>query len=136
MKPQKPYLVRAIYDWLVDSELTPHLIVNADYPGVQVPTEYVEEGRIVLNIAPSAVADLLLSNDGISFNARFGGRPWEVYVPAAAVLGLISRENGEGMFFAQEADEPEAETDPTDPDPEPPTSPPAGGGRPTLKVVK
>ncbi len=130
MTPNRPYLLRAIHEWLVDNELTPHLLVDANRPGVQVPGAFVRDGQIVLNVAPSAVRDLRLGNDMVSFSARFGGVPMEVFVPPAAILGIYARENGHGMMFA---DEPEYD-DRTPPDDEP--SPPSGGGRPALKVVK
>lgn len=125
----RPYLIRALYEWLLDNGLTPHLLVEADAAGVTVPERYVEEGRIVLNVSPSAVQQLQLGNDLISFRARFGGTPMEVRVPPAAVLGIYARENGRGMLFPQEG-EPETEESPPDPE----TSPPAG--RPSLKVIK
>jgi stringent starvation protein B len=125
----RPYLIRALYEWLLDNGLTPHLLVEADAAGVVVPERYVEEGRIVLNVSPSAVQQLQLGNERISFRARFGGTPMEVQVPPAAVLGIYARENGRGMLFPQEG-EPEIEEGP----PEPETPPPAG--RPSLKVIK
>ncbi len=125
----RPYLIRALYEWLLDNGLTPHLLVEADAAGVSVPERYVEDGQIVLNISPSAVQQLQLGNELISFRARFGGTPMEVRVPAAAVLGIYARENGRGMLFPQEG-EPETEESPPDPE----TPPPAR--RPTLKVIK
>lgn len=95
----KPYLVRAIYEWILDNGLTPHLLVDALYPGAQVPVESVQNGQIVLNIAPTAVRDLVMGNDWISFGARFGGVPRELMVPSEAILGIFSRENQQGMVF-------------------------------------
>jgi stringent starvation protein B len=95
----KPYLVRAIYEWILDNGLTPHLLVDAQYPGVQVPAESVQDGQIVLNVAPGAVRNLTMGNDWISFEARFGGVPRELMVPSEAVLGIFSRENRQGMVF-------------------------------------
>ncbi len=126
----RPYLIRALYQWLVDNGLTPHLLVDAEHPLAQVPTQFVEEGRIVLNIGPSAVLGLELGNDWIRFNARFGGTPMEVMVPPPAVLGIYARENGQGMLFP---DEPAAEEGAPDDDPDD-TPPPRR--RPGLKVVK
>lgn len=160
MTPSRPYFVRAIYEWLNDNLLTPYLLVDATRAGVQVPAAFVKDGRIVLNVAPGAVRDLLLRNEDVSFSARFGGVPMQVYVPMAAVLAIYSRENGQGMFFDEE-DYP-AESAATQPEPEPgpalasvPASVPAGdasvegegdgdepepprpaGGRPSLRVVK
>lgn len=102
MTPSRPYFVRAIYEWLNDNGLTPYLLVDATRPGVQVPTPFVKDGRIVLNIAPGAVRDLFLHNTEVSFSARFGGVPMQVFVPMAAVLAIYSRENGQGMFFDEE----------------------------------
>jgi stringent starvation protein B len=95
----KPYLVRAIYEWILDNGLTPHLLVDAQYPGAQVPAEFVQDGQIVLNIAPGAVRELVMGNDWISFGARFGGVARELIVPSDAVLGIFSRENRQGMVF-------------------------------------
>ena len=128
MTSNRPYLIRALYEWLVDNRQTPYFLVDASRDDVVVPREYVEDGRIVLNLGPGAVRDLDLGNDLIRFNARFSGKAMEVMVPPSAVLGVYSRENGQGMLFP---DEEFAEG----PDDEPP-EPPRGGGRPSLKVVK
>lgn len=98
---RRPYLIRAIYDWATDNELTPHLLVAADAAGVTVPRQYVQEGRITLNISPLSVQSLDLSNDPIWFSARFGGKAFEVFVPVAAVLAVFARENGEGIVFGE-----------------------------------
>lgn len=124
----RPYLIRALYEWLVDNNLTPHLLVDAQKQDVIVPLQFVEEGRIVLNVAPTAVRGLELGNDFITFNARFGGTPMDVVVPPDAVLGIYARENGRGMLFPDEA--PSEDGDTPDDDPTPPRD------RPTLKVVK
>lgn len=97
----KPYLVRALYEWILDNGLTPHLLVDAEYPGTQVPPEFVQDGQIVLNLAPSAVRNLVIANDRIHFGARFGGVARELSVPSEAVLGIFSRENHQGMVFPQ-----------------------------------
>ncbi|OOE66828.1 ClpXP protease specificity-enhancing factor [Salinivibrio sp. IB868] len=102
MTPRRPYLVRAFYDWLLDNDLTPHMVVDATLPGVQVPFDYVKDGQIVLNIAPRAVGNLELSNEHVCFNARFGGKPQQVLVPMAAVLAIYARENGAGTMFDME----------------------------------
>jgi len=129
----RPYLIRALYEWLVDNQQTPYFLVDAERPDVVVPHEYVEEGRIVLNVGPTAVRDLDLGNEAVSFNARFGGHAHDIYVPPDAVLGVYSRENGQGMLFPEE----ESPEGPGDGPEEPPTPPSGGGrGRPTLKVVK
>ena len=129
MTSNRPYLIRALYEWLVDNELTPYLLVDASRDAVHVPSRYVEEGRIVLNVSPSAVRDLNLGNELISFEARFGGTGFAISLPPDAVLGVYARENGKGMLFP---DEEVAEPEP--PQPEPPK--PSGSGRPSLKVVK
>ena len=131
MTSNRPYLIRAIWEWIVDNGLTPHLLVDAEREGVEVPRQFVEDGRIVLNLGPTAVRDLDLGNDYISFNARFSGTPMAVLIPVSAVLGLYARENGEGMLFPRE----ELPSEPPDDEPQPP-GPGSGGGRPTLKVVK
>lgn len=130
MTPSRPYLVRAINEWLVDNNLTPHVLVDATRPGVQVPSGYVQDGRIVLNVAPGAVRDLFIRNEALSFSARFGGTPMLVQVPMSAVLAIYARENGQGMFFDENEDFP-PEDEGGDPPPEP--EKPA---RPTLRVVK
>ncbi|BED90257.1 stringent starvation protein B [Pseudoalteromonas sp. MM1] len=102
MTPNRPYLLRAFFDWIVDNDCTPHLVVDADYPAVQVPTQFVQDGQIVLNIGPSAVTGFSLDMEQLSFNARFGGQPMQVYVPLGAVLAIYARENGEGTVFTAE----------------------------------
>jgi stringent starvation protein B len=99
MTPNRPYLLRAFFDWIVDNDCTPHLVVDAHYPAVQVPTQFVQDGQIVLNISPSAVTGFSLDMEQLSFNARFGGQPMQVYVPLGAVLAIYARENGEGTVF-------------------------------------
>ena len=160
LTPRRPYLLRAFYEWLLDNQLTPHLVVDVTLPDVHVPMEYARDGQIVLNIAPRAVGNLELANDEVRFNARFGGVPRQVSVPLAAVLAVYARENGAGTMFEPEAaydedvvsqnDDSEAEgenetvmsvidgdkpdhQDDNDPDNDPP---PPRGGRPALRVVK
>jgi stringent starvation protein B len=130
MTSNRPYLIRAFYEWLVDNEQTPHLLVDATNEAAVVPQEFVENGQITLNVGLNAVRDLNLGNDYISFNARFGGHPMDVYVPPQAVMGIYSRESGEGMLFPENDVEPA----PDDPTPEPPR--PEKRERPSLKVVK
>lgn len=102
MTPRRPYLVRAFYEWLVDNDSTPHLVVEATLPGVRVPVEFVQDGQIILNVAPRAVGNLEISNDAIMFNARFSGRPHSVIVPMYAVQAIYARENGAGTMFEPE----------------------------------
>ncbi|WP_341502906.1 ClpXP protease specificity-enhancing factor [Gallaecimonas sp. GXIMD4217] len=140
LSAHRPYLLRAFYEWLLDNELTPYLVVDASQPGVEVPQEHVKDGQIVLNIAPHAVGNLQLGNAEVSFNARFGGVPRQIRVPMPAVMAIYARENGAGTLFE---DEPyyealregmvSLEGDGPDDDPEPPKP---GKKAPFLKVVK
>jgi stringent starvation protein B len=102
LKGTRPYLVRALNEWILDQGWTPYLLVNAQWPQVQVPEAFVEDGRIVLNINPSAVRELQLNNHEVTFSARFAGSPQWVQVPIGAVLGIYARENGEGLFFDED----------------------------------
>ena len=99
LTPTRPYLARAIYEWICDNQLTPYLLVDATQSYVKVPTQHIKDGQIVLNIVPHAVHQFQMDNDAIFFSARFGGVPQEIYVPMSAVLGIYSRENGQGLFF-------------------------------------
>ncbi len=141
LTPRRPYLLRAIYDWLLDNELTPHLVVDAEQPGCQLPWEFVQDGQIVLNISPSAVGQLSISNEWVQFNARFSGKPQHVVVPMAAAIALYARENGSGSFFEPEEayiQSGDAETELT-PVPEPTTQaeePKKKPGSSHLRVVK
>jgi stringent starvation protein B len=128
MTPLKPYLIRSIYEWITDNHYTPHLLVNAEYPGVNLPMDYVEDGRIVLNIRPEAIQGLVLGNDEIQFNARFSGKPIRINAPIQAVLAIFAKENGRGMVFDPNEDDGDT---PTPPDPE--NKPPQ---KPQLRVVK
>ena len=92
-------MVRAIFEWLEDNNLTPHIMVDTTQPNVTVPVEYVQDGRIVLNIASRATGNLVINNDFINFHARFGGVSQELWVPMQAVMGIYARENSQGMFF-------------------------------------
>lgn len=102
----RPYLIRAFYEWIVDSDCTPHIVVNAEEKDVVVPQEFVEGGQIVLNVSMPAVHNLALNNEAVSFQARFGGVAHDVYVPTHAVLAIYARENGRGMVFSEEEDSP------------------------------
>lgn len=131
MKSSRPYLLRALYEWIVDNGCTPHIIVDADRPLVDVPRQFVKDGQIVLNLSPTAVIELQLADDAVSFNGRFGGRPMDVYIPLAAILGIYARENGQGMAF-----EPEDDDAPPPSGGDNPPTPLRPGGKPSLKVVK
>ncbi|QLK88195.1 ClpXP protease specificity-enhancing factor [Arsenophonus endosymbiont of Aphis craccivora] len=102
MSPRRPYLLRAHYEWLLDNNMTPHLVVDVNIFGVNVPMEYANKGQIILNITPSAVGNLELTNEIVSFNARFGGVPRHVEVPMSAIIAIYGRENGAGMMFEPE----------------------------------
>lgn len=132
MTSSRPYLIRALYEWIVDNSLTPHLVVFAKGEGVEVPQQYVnKDGQIVLNVAPGAVMGLELDNDSVRFNARFGGIPTDIFVPCAAVLGIYARENGQGMMF-----EPEPDSPPPPKTKQKPKQEPVGEKKPSLRVVK
>lgn len=130
MTSQKPYLIRAIYEWLVDNELTPYLLVSTTFEGVQVPAEYIHDDKIVLNIAPDAVRNFLTDNDWISFSARFSGKSMELFVPIAAVQAIYGKENNEGMFF------PDEDTPPTPPSPQDEEHSSPSNSKPSLTIVK
>ena len=108
MTSNKPYLLRGLYDWICDNLLTPYLLVDATGDDLSIPFEFVEDGKIILNISPSAVRDLDLSNDYINFKARFSGQSMNVYFPVNAVLAIYAKENGRGMIFQEEEQETEA----------------------------
>lgn len=102
MTPKRPYLLRALYHWIVDNNLTPHLVVDATIVGTIVPQSFVSEGQIVLNISPTAVQGLQLADHEVRFSARFGGKPMQVVVPMTAALAIYARENGAGSMFEAE----------------------------------
>jgi stringent starvation protein B len=122
-----------MHEWISDSGCTPHVVVDAGVPGVDVPRQYVKDGKIVLNVSWSATAQLTLGDDELSFSGRFGGASMLVRVPMAAVLAIYARETGQGMIFSDEGAPP-----PGGAPPETPPSPEPRGGatRPHLKVVK
>lgn len=98
-----------MHEWMTDNGNTPHIVVDAMVPGVTVPPEHVKDGKIILNISETAAHNLKLSNTAVSFRARFGGVPFDVWVPMAAVLGIYARETGQGMIFSHENDAVDAE---------------------------
>lgn len=128
MNSTTPYLVRAINEWILDNQCTPYLILDVNFAGVSVPMEYAKEGQIVLNIGPMAVRDLVIDNTQVSFTSRFGGVARNIYAPIDAILGIIARENGEGMWFPRE--KPDPDSPPESPDDAPRKGPP------NLKVIK
>lgn len=132
MNSSRPYLLRALYEWIVDNNCTPHILVAAEYPNARVPAGYAKDGQIVLNISPSAVRYLEMGNEVLTFEGRFGGVAQSLYVPVGAVLAIYARENGQGMAFDQE----DAETAAEEHGPSGDDEPPRPSGRPSLKVVK
>jgi stringent starvation protein B len=159
MTSNRPYLLRAIHAWICDNDLTPYVVVDAAAAGVRVPPQVVSDGRVVLNLAPRAVAHLEIGNDAITCMARFGGVSQPLEIPIAAVQAIYARENGQGMLLAADAPGSVAEPAPSAPgaspsptlqvvpDPDASNAPAAGGnddgpdkprpkGKPSLHVVK
>ena len=138
MFSNRPYLVRAFYEWIVDNNCTPYVIVDAHHNDVEVPQNFVTNGQIIINIAPRAVSGFEMNNDRIKLSTRFGGVPIDIFCPMGAILGIYAQENGQGMMF---------ESEPSD-EPPPPRGPrivePAGDNKPreaektkpSLRVVK
>jgi stringent starvation protein B len=123
--PRRPYLVRAMHEWMTANSQTPHLVVDANNTAAEVPRAYVRDGRITLNVSWQATQGLKLGNEWIEFSARFGGVARHVRVPVVSVLGIYARETGQGMLFQDEGEAP----------------PPAAGAgdngtRPKLRVIK
>lgn len=140
---RKPYLIRAMHEWICDNDLTPHLVVDAEIEGVVVPRDRVADGKIILNIGGNATEALQLGNELISFATRFSGTIHSVQVPCDAVLGIYARETGEGMIFTEDSgDGGDDDKSGKRPDngahkgPDKPGKEPSGPRRPTLKVVK
>ena len=126
MTSQRPYMIRAIFEWILDNNFTPYLLVDAAHEGALVPHEHINNGKIVLNIAPEAVTNYQADNEWISFSARFSGKSIEIFVPIPAVLAIYCKENNEGMFFSG-------------PDSTPPDKPPTSTDnkeKPGLRIVK
>lgn len=139
MTSSRPYLIRALYEWIVDNGNTPYMLVDTSLDIVEVPRAFVENGRIILNISPEATHSLVLGNEAVTFNARFSGTAMDVHVPVSSVLAIYARENGQGMMFGDQDDTP---PDPgsgtplkkTEAEKEPSAS--AEAKRPNLKIVK
>ncbi len=125
MTSNRPYLLRALYQWITDNGLTPHILVDAEADGVNVPDHTTQKGKVVLNIAAGATEQLVLGDENIDFKARFSGNPYQIVVPMKAVIAIYARENGQGMMFARDGSIPP----PVDGSDLPPT-------RNHLKVVK
>ena len=130
MTSNRPYLLRALYEWISDNNMTPHILVDAAIDGVEVPEQAIQKGKVILNIDQAAVNELEMSNDQVSFNARFSGRRHSVIVPVEAVLAIYSKENGQGMMFSEDDGAiSSSDDDEPEPDPDKPK-------RPSLRVVK
>lgn len=152
MSSNKPYLLRALFEWIVDNQCTPHLLVAAELPNVKVPDGFAEDGQMVLNISPSAVRNFSMNNEAVSFEARFSGQPHYIYVPTYAIAAIYARENGQGMAFeldmpvvdapfeeslsVVQSEAPEVGEQPAEQASDAVEPPPRAEGRPSLKVIK
>ena len=143
MTSNRPYLIRAFYDWIVDNQCTPYMVVDAYYPGVEVPQDYVNDGQIVLNLVPRAINGLVMSNEEVSFSTRFGGVPSDIRLPVQSIMGIYARENGQGMIFQSEDTSGPEHSGPAPVKPVSPTDKPSKSGgsgetskKPSLRVVK
>lgn len=136
MTSNRPYLMRAMYDWILDNELTPHVMIDAEMPNVEIPRQYVEDGKIVLNVAPRAVQGFLIDNDCLGFNARFGGKPYNIYAPINAVRAVYAAENNEGMMFDKLSEAEVELTQGSEDSSSDVSEVPDKSKRPTLRVVK
>ena len=125
MNSKRPYLLRGLHEWILDNELSPYILVDANAAGVQVPTQYVKDGKIVLNVSPESIRGLDMGNEEIGFSARFGGNPYEITVPVRAVLAIYAKENGKGMIFPEKEQQEDTNMESSKPD-----------KKPHLKVVK
>lgn len=129
MTSSRPYLIRSIYDWIVDNALTPYILVNAEYPGVEIPQEFVSGGRVILNISPDSCRGLHLDNDRIVFTTRFSGRTVQLAMVPGAVMAIYAKENGRGMEFGEEDGDLPSPTDTG-------ASQSSTGRKPALRLVK
>ncbi|WP_163560910.1 ClpXP protease specificity-enhancing factor [Halomonas sp. NO4] len=152
MLSSRPYLARGLYEWLLDNEQTPYVVVDAEQPGVKVPRQFVQNGQIVLNVGPAAVRDLAIDNACLAFHASFGGQSMQVVVPMSALVAIYARESGVGMVFGHEPVMPEPQADDTETSEASPLSSvereeattegddegetPPSRGRPSLRVIK
>ena len=135
MTSSRPYLIRALYEWLLDNNLTPYIMVDANFPAVSVPQEFVNDGKIILNVAPSAIAALAMGNQAVEFKARFSGISHHIIVPVMAISAIYSYENGRGMVFNEE----DGDTDGGHDDSPPPSSPDSTSSKSKvshLRVIK
>jgi len=132
LSSNKPYLIRALYEWLLDNNATPYLLVDTRHRDLRIPPNIDKDGRVALNISPGAIDGLDMANDSIAFSARFGGRAFDIYLPMATILAIYSADDNEGMMFAEEEPPPEGGPD----DDGPGDGGDDGGNRPGLRVVK
>ncbi len=128
MTSSRPYLIRALYEWILENELTPYLLVDAQAQNLRIPTQHVQDGKIVLNISPSAIQSLLVGDENVEFSARFSGKEMSLLIPTHAVLAIYAMENGQGMVFSEE--EGGGNVPPNGPKPK------AKVDKPKLKIVK
>jgi stringent starvation protein B len=126
LSKQRPYLLRAMHEWMTDNALTPHIVVDAGQGDLGLPAEHVRDNKIVLNVSYAATRGLVIGNDAVTFEARFGGAPRSLHVPVDQVLGIYARENGQGMVFSEGSG----------PEPPPDGDGPKEDKRPALRVVK
>jgi len=143
--PQRPYLLRAMHEWMTDNGQTPHLVIDASHSGAIVPREHVRDGKIVLNVSYAAAHNLDMSNDGVMFDARFGGRTQQITAPIEAILGIYARETGQGMIFSDQSiesglaeamDQDDLVAEPVEAEPEKNTESPGKRNRSHLRVIK
>lgn len=142
----QPYLLRAFYEWIVDNQLTPYVLVSTEYPYVNVPLDFVKDGQIVLNVSPSACQGFVINNEYVEFNARFGGKPTFISFPCASVKAIYAKENGMGTAFDEPVPiEPSPQEQPTGvstsdeqsaEQTEKPKSDTKKASKPSLRVVK
>ena len=133
MTSSRPYLIRAMYQWIADNGMTPHLLVDVSVDGVRVPEQHIQNGKIILNIAPMAINGLVLGDSEITFSARFSGQPMGLQIPVEAVLAVYAKENGQGMMFSEDDGAISSPDSDDEPDPDPAPDKPR---RPGLRVVK
>lgn len=127
-RSKRPYLIRAMHEWMADNGHTPHIVIDASVDGVLVPREHVKDGKIILNISSTAAHSLKIANDAVSFRARFSGTPFDVWVPMKSVMGIYARETGQGMIFSHDAETQESQR--------PARESRSARSKPHLKVVK
>ena len=133
MSSNRPYLLRAMREWILDNDMTPHLLVNTEIEGAVVPSEYIDEDKIILNVSPGAIEQADFGNEWIFFSARFAGKRFDIQLPIHSVVAIYAKENGQGMVFHEDADGAEG-SDGKSPDPGP--GKPGKAGKPNLKLIK